>query len=54
MKQNSWDVMFDHIRVDFNIKGIIMYNGKANMQRVYIAGYPYVRTAAQNDNEETG
>lgn len=42
---------FDHIRFDFNVRGIIIYNGNASCQRVEIAGYPYVRNAAVNDNE---
>lgn len=48
---NTITKFFDHLRFDFNVKGIIIYNGNANVQRVYIAGYPYVRMAAQNDNE---
>lgn len=53
MQNNGQSVtkFFDHLRFDFNIKGIIIYNGNASCQRVYIAGYPYVRTAALNDNE---
>lgn len=51
MQKNNWDILFDHVRFDFGIRGIIIYNGNAKMQRVYIAGYPYVRLAAQNDNE---
>lgn len=51
MRKNSWDIMFDHLRFDFGTKGIIIYSGNANIQRVYIVGYPYVRTAAVNDNE---
>lgn len=42
---------FDHLRFDFNVKGIIIYDGNANMQRVHIAGYPFVMAVAQNDNE---
>lgn len=49
--KNNWAIYFDHLRFDFGIKGIIIFNGKANMQRVEIVGYPYVRTAAVNDNE---
>lgn len=51
MRKNSWDKMFDHIRFDFNVSGIIVYNGNAYCQRVEIIGYPYVRIAAVNDNE---
>lgn len=47
---NTVTKFFDHLRFDFNVKGIIIYNGNARMQRVYIAGYPYVQNTAQNDN----
>lgn len=50
-KKNSWDIMFEHLRIDFGVKGIIIYNGAANCQRVYIVGSPYVRNEAVNENE---
>lgn len=50
MKKNSWDICFDHLRFDFGIKGIIIFNGSSSCQRVYIAGYPYVSSKAVNDN----
>lgn len=43
--------MFDHLRFDFGVKGIIIYDANANVQRVSIIGYPYVREIAINDNE---
>lgn len=51
MSKNSWDICFDHLRFDFGIKGIIVFNGSSSCQRVCIVGYPYVRMDAQNDNE---
>lgn len=39
-----------HIRVNFGAKGILIYSGYA-VQMLMIAGYPYVRIAANNDNE---
>lgn len=51
MKKNNWDILFDHVRFDFGVRGIIIYNGNAFCQRVEIVGYPYVRIAAVNDNE---
>lgn len=51
MKKNSWDILFNHLRFDFGIRGIIIYNGAFSCQRVCIIGYPYVRTEAVNDNE---
>lgn len=51
MLKNSWDIMFDHVRFDFGVKGVIIYDGKASRQRVYIVGYPYVREVAVNNNE---
>lgn len=48
---NTITKFFDHLRFDFNVSGIIIYNGNANMQRVYIAGYPFVRNEAVNNNE---
>lgn len=51
MQKNSWNILFDHLRFDFGIKGIIIYNSRAACQRVEIVGYPYVKTAAINDNE---
>lgn len=50
-RKNNWDILFDHLRFDFGIKGIIIYYGKATQQRVSIVGYPYVRIAENNDNE---
>lgn len=51
MKKNNWDILFDNVRFDFGVKGIIIYNSSATFTRVNIVGYPYVRTAALNDNE---
>lgn len=51
MNKNSWDICFNHLRFDFNIKGIIIYFSGAMFTRVSIVGYPYVKTAAVNDNE---
>lgn len=42
---------FDHIRFDFNVRGIIIYCGNASCQRVIVAGYPFIREVAVNDNE---
>lgn len=49
--KSTWSQFFDHLRFDFSIVGIIIYNGNANMQRVCIVGYPFVRNKAVNDNE---
>lgn len=49
--KNSWDMLFNHLRFDFGIRGIIIYFSNALNTRVNIVGYPYVRTVAQNDNE---
>lgn len=51
MNKNSWDICFNHLRFDFNIKGIIIYFSGAMFTRVSIVGYPYVKTTAVNDNE---
>jgi hypothetical protein len=49
--KNSWDIMFDHIRFDFGVKGILIFNGASCCQRISIVGYPFVREVAINDNE---
>lgn len=51
MKKNSWNIMFDHLRFDFGVKGIIIYDANAVYHRVHIVGHPYVREIAVNDNE---
>ena len=51
--KNQVSQFFDHIRIDFNVKGIIIYNGNASCQRVEIVGYPYVRIEAVNDNSRS-
>lgn len=43
--------MFDHVRFDFGIRGIIIYDNKSFCTRVSIIGYPYVRNGAVNDNK---
>lgn len=43
--------MFDYLRFDFGVKGIIIYDSNAFCTRVNIIGYPYVREIAVNDNE---
>lgn len=49
--KNSWDIMFDHLRFDFGVRGIIIFDNTAYLQRVSIIGYPYVKEIAVNDNE---
>lgn len=51
MKTNTITQFFDHLRFDFNIRGIVIFNGNSGIQKVYIAGYPYVRNDPVNDNE---
>lgn len=51
MRKNNWDILFDHLRFDFNVRGIIIYFGGAVFTRVNIVGYPYIEIAAVNDNE---
>ncbi len=40
----------DHIRLNFSAKGILIYSGNAEC-KLTIAGWPYTRDAANNDNE---
>lgn len=49
--KNSWNILFDHLRFDFGVIGIIVYFSGATFTRVNIIGYPYVKTEAVNDNE---
>lgn len=51
MQKNSWDIMFDHLRFDFGVRGIITYNSNATCTRVNIIGYPFVKNEAVNNNE---
>lgn len=50
MRKNSWDIMFDHLRFGFGVKGIIIYDNNSLCTRVSIIGYPFVRIEAANDN----
>lgn len=49
--KNSWDMAFDHVRLDFNVKGIIIYNSNVFCTRISFVGYPFIRSEAINDNE---
>ena len=49
--KNTWSEFFDHLRTDFNIRGIIIFNGNGGISRVTVAGYPYYPSCAVNDNE---
>jgi len=40
----------DYIRKAFRAKGILIYIEKAN-QKITMAGYPYAKMTAGNDNE---
>lgn len=50
MKPNTINDYFDQIRARFGVKGTMIYNGKSEL-RLTVAGWPYVRITADNDNE---